>query len=248
LNGTYLFSAFEAEKNAIVLNYSAVFKLEGVAYYIRQNAPISCTALTQTTGYSLVVKTCVDDNAIAFYDKTECVRDNTTGLIWQGQTARGTGLRANDALKTNYDSTTKLQKYIGLDETTGQYNPPPLFGFPTQADINDSTNSIGFKNAINTSKLCGSGAWRLPTYDEIQGLLTFAQYNVLDPFWAIDLVWFPNTTAGDYLTSTPVDVYYSPFNNPATSFSAIHFTAVYFDPIQSSVVMRSTPARVRLVR
>ena len=39
LNGTYLFSAFEAEKDAIVANYSAVFELEGVAYYVRQDAP-----------------------------------------------------------------------------------------------------------------------------------------------------------------------------------------------------------------
>jgi hypothetical protein len=39
LNGTYLFSAFESEKDAIVANYSAVFKLEGIAYYVRQDAP-----------------------------------------------------------------------------------------------------------------------------------------------------------------------------------------------------------------
>jgi Repeat of unknown function (DUF5648) len=41
LNGTYLFSAFETEKDAIVANYSAVFKLEGIAYYVRQDAPAS---------------------------------------------------------------------------------------------------------------------------------------------------------------------------------------------------------------
>ncbi len=37
LNGTYLFSAFETEKNAILRDYSAIFKLEGVAYYVRQD-------------------------------------------------------------------------------------------------------------------------------------------------------------------------------------------------------------------
>lgn len=35
LNGTYLFSAYESEKDAIVRDYSAVFKLEGIAYYVR---------------------------------------------------------------------------------------------------------------------------------------------------------------------------------------------------------------------
>jgi aldose sugar dehydrogenase len=34
-NGTYLFSAYEAEKNAIVANYAAIFELEGIAFYVR---------------------------------------------------------------------------------------------------------------------------------------------------------------------------------------------------------------------
>ena len=34
-NGTYLFSANESEKNAIVANYAAVFELEGIAFYVR---------------------------------------------------------------------------------------------------------------------------------------------------------------------------------------------------------------------
>lgn len=39
-NGTYLFSAYESEKDAIVANYPAIFELEGVAYYVRQDAPV----------------------------------------------------------------------------------------------------------------------------------------------------------------------------------------------------------------
>jgi Repeat of unknown function (DUF5648) len=38
-NGTYLFSAYEAEKDAIVANYADIFLLEGVAYYVQQTAP-----------------------------------------------------------------------------------------------------------------------------------------------------------------------------------------------------------------
>jgi Bacterial Ig-like domain (group 2)/Repeat of unknown function (DUF5648) len=38
-NGTYLFSAYESEKDAIVANYPAIFELEGIAYYVRQDAP-----------------------------------------------------------------------------------------------------------------------------------------------------------------------------------------------------------------
>lgn len=35
-NGTYLFSAYEAEKNTIIAQYSAAFELEGVAYYVKE--------------------------------------------------------------------------------------------------------------------------------------------------------------------------------------------------------------------
>jgi Carboxypeptidase regulatory-like domain/Repeat of unknown function (DUF5648) len=43
-NGTYLFSAYEAEKNDIVANYSNIFALEGVAYFVRLSAPNAAAA------------------------------------------------------------------------------------------------------------------------------------------------------------------------------------------------------------
>jgi alpha-tubulin suppressor-like RCC1 family protein len=49
-NGTYLFSAYESEKNAIVANYPDVFQLEGPAYYVRQDAqPNPVVTLSGTT-------------------------------------------------------------------------------------------------------------------------------------------------------------------------------------------------------
>lgn len=39
-NGTYLFSAYESEKDAIVATYPDIFELEGIAYYVRQDAPV----------------------------------------------------------------------------------------------------------------------------------------------------------------------------------------------------------------
>ena len=135
-------------------------------------------------------KGCSAANVAEYYDKTECVRDNASGLIWQGQTAAGTGLRANDQYKTNFDSTTALQKIVG-----GEYVAP------TQEEVDASTNSIGFKNAVNATNLCGSGAWRLPTKDELLGIVktpasTETAY--------IDSTWFPNTPQSSaYWTSSP---------------------------------------------
>lgn len=36
INGTYLFSAYEDEKNAIIANFPAVFELEGTAYFVKE--------------------------------------------------------------------------------------------------------------------------------------------------------------------------------------------------------------------
>ena len=141
--------------------------------------PTACTAAAiGSTSYSLVFKGCSAVNVAEYYDKTECVRDNASGLIWQGQTAAGTGLRANDQYKTNYDSTTELQKYSG----TGS-----VYVAPTQADIDASTNSIGFKNDVNASNLCGSAVWRLPNKEELLGIVKTSEPPT------IDKEWFPNT-------------------------------------------------------
>ena len=154
--------------------------------------PVACTAapINPAEPYSLVFKGCDANNVATYYDKTECVRQNSTGLIWQGQMPAGSGdLRANDQYKTNYDSTIELQK---------SNNGSPKA--PTQAEIDASTNSIGFKNAVNLSNLCGSDAWRLPTKDELLGIV---KTNAAAPM--IDTDWFPNTPQyGLYWTSSPL--------------------------------------------
>lgn len=136
--------------------------------------------------YSLVYKAC-EAGANVYYDKTECVKDNTTGLIWQGQTPAGSGLRANNAAKTNFDSTSGKQN---------NNNGNPIAA--TSAQINDPNNAIGFKTAVNATNLCGSSAWRLPTRDELVALVKSAETP------QIDNAWFPNVaTSGFYWSSTP---------------------------------------------
>ena len=49
-NGTYLFSAYESEKDAIVANFPAIFELEGVAYYVRQNTPLDLRVVAGSEG------------------------------------------------------------------------------------------------------------------------------------------------------------------------------------------------------
>ena len=127
--------------------------------------------------YALVPK------AVGTYTKEECVKDNTTGLVWEGKNPAGSASRLGTSTYTNYDSTTSAQKADGTN--------------PTQTEIDASTNSIGYKNAVNTSALCGYTDWRLPTKEELEGILASSG----SP--RIDTTWFPNTQANAYWSSSP---------------------------------------------
>jgi len=150
----------------------------------------SCTAaaINPAEAFSLVFRGCSVAGVAEYYDKTQCVRQNSTGLIWQGQTPAGTGLRANDKYFSNLDSTTAEQKY--------DTNVMGFYRNPSQAEVDDSSNSIGFKNAVNATKLCDSSAWRLPTVDELATLVKTSEKPT------IDNTWFPNMTDQNYWTST----------------------------------------------
>ena len=117
------------------------------------------------------------------YAKTECVKDNITGLVWEGKTASPATSRLGTSTYTNYDSTSSAQKSNGSN--------------PTQSDIDNSTNSIGYRNSVRTSNLCGYTNWRLPTKEELEGILASSG----SP--RIDTTWFPNTQANYYWSSSP---------------------------------------------
>lgn len=156
-------------------------------------APPTCTlASRDNTGYSLVFKACDASNVATYYDKTECVRDNTTGVIWEGKTAFG--LRAGDNKYNNLDSTSLLQ--IPANNVPLTTALPARS--PTQAEVDAPDNTVGYKNNVNALGLCGLKSWRMPTKDELQ-TLRLAGSTV-----RIDLNWFPNTNLnGYYATSTP---------------------------------------------
>jgi Protein of unknown function (DUF1566) len=144
---------------------------------------LNCTdAQSDVAGYGLVFKGC-NGSAAEFYDKTECVKDYATGLIWEGKTT--SGLRNYTNVYTNYDSTTALQK------RNGSY-----YIVPTQAEINDGTNSVGFKNAVNASGLCGINNWRIPTKAELLSITKTSEYPT------IANSWFPNTIDWAHWTSS----------------------------------------------
>lgn len=126
---------------------------------------------------------------VAGYARTECVKDNLTGLTWEGKPT--TGLRAAGNTYTNYDNTAAAQFW--------NWNVPAYVN-PTQAQIDAATNTVGYVNAVNTMALCGYTDWRLPTADELQGIV---DYGVAWPGPTVDADWFPNTVGRAYWSSSP---------------------------------------------
>ena len=105
-------------------------------------------------------------STVGSYSKEECVKDNITGLTWEGKPT--TGLRAAGNTYTNLGN-------------------------------NSANDASTYVAAVNAAKLCGYSDWRLPTVDELQGLV---DYGVAYPGPTIDGIWFPNTQPGYYWTGT----------------------------------------------
>lgn len=186
----------------------------------------SCKAdpINPAEPYSLVFKGCDANNVATYYDRTECVRQNSTGLIWQGQMPAGSGeLRANDQGKTNYDSTNLAQQVsVSLNGLT-IIHPPSI------DTVNSLSNSIGFASAVNASMLCGLTNWSVPNSRELQTI------SKLTELPRIDTIWFPNTAESLYWTRD------RDANDATVSF------AINFGPTMLANYSRGKPYPVRLV-
>lgn len=126
---------------------------------------------TPTSTFSLVPKAGGGNYALS-----ECVFDNTSGLMWQGRT--NSGLRSSTNLYTNYDSTTVLQ----IENQVGVIGQ----SVPTQAQVDAYNNTVGFKNDVNATALCGFSDWRIPSKEELKTLDATMYPNLA--------TWFPTTT------------------------------------------------------
>ena len=112
------------------------------------------------------------------YARTECVKDNITGLMWEGKPATGSS-RGSPPLNYNGYYT----NYV-----TG-----------TDAQVKANSNAQGYVNAVNAAGLCGHKDWRLPTASELQSIVDYG----VSPGPTINADWFPNTEAQWYWTSSP---------------------------------------------
>jgi hypothetical protein len=124
------------------------------------------------------------------YDKSECVYDAATSLTWEGKTydvgPRGVGWT-----------------YTNLEDNRGSV-------FSTQSPYicrEWPCDAASYVDYVNGIALCGRKNWRLPTAQELHGLLNLANAALVPGETVakrIDPDWFMATGAWEYWTSSPV--------------------------------------------
>ena len=150
----------------------------GVGKVTSNSARLTVTKTSTLKSYGYVANA-----SDGLYDKTECVQDNNTGLVWEGKNPSGSSSRAVNATYTNYDGTGIGQKYSGdADPST---------------EINVIGNTTGYRDSVRLLNLCGYNDWRLPTLAELQGIVASSG----SP--RIDTAWFPYTQIDSYWSSVP---------------------------------------------
>ena len=230
-NGTDISGATSSNYTTPAMSYAGKGALYSVEVSNSAGKATSSSA-TLTVGKTSTPKSygLVANASDGLYDATECVQDNNTGLVWEGKTdSLATSRRGIDSY-TNYDDVNSAQKWYSA-----------AYVNPTQEEIDDSTNSIGYKNAVNTSALCGFTDWRMPTSDELQGILASGG----SP--RIDTAWFPNTQASYYWTSSPY-VGNPPFPTDSGGVQYVNFGPLILGSPTVFWSGRNGYGRVRLVR
>ncbi|MEI6747292.1 MAG: DUF1566 domain-containing protein [Methylococcaceae bacterium] len=144
--------------------------------------PTSTSTITKT-GYTKIANdgSTLPNSAVLGTAPTDwaCTKDNKTGLIWEVKTTDG-GLRDKDKTYTNYTA-----DYPKCDDSIWGINGFCNAGGYTSR-YGDSTNTDGFVTAVNSQSLCGKKDWRLPTVDELLGIVKFGATNP-----SIDTTYFP---------------------------------------------------------
>jgi hypothetical protein len=164
-----------------------------------------------------------------------CTKDLSNGLMWELKTTAN----VNDLL-TNYDSAAfgANQKTICSDWF---FCMTKTISSATQAEIDATTNSVGYATVKNTANFCGFSDWRWPTASE---LLTIKDSTVASGQPYINAAWFPNTTGADYISSTPLSDTLTSISKTSNILFAAYCCGV--NPV--GLGARSNGYRLRLVR
>jgi hypothetical protein len=186
---------------------------------------------------SNVLISCTSAPAIALNDRQDGMagRDVTSLVGTDGQLGLSYNLVATFA-KTD----------CVIDNITGLMWQGKTTALAAPAGDTRSLEVKTYLTGINTAGWCGFTDWRVPSRLELQSLLN---YGSVDPYFDIDVNWFPDTMPGPYYSSTPYAPSFKISVTPPGAPIAINFWVVDFSKgriVPDSAV--STSIYVRLVR
>lgn len=155
------------------------------------------TGVTDLDGNNGFTFTRLDENGNTYTTQPEsyaatpwsCVKDETTGLIWEVKTISG--------LQAGYNTYT----WYNSDSLSNGGDAGTLNEDVTCFTTLDNCNTEAYINAINNlnsgAGLCGLNEWRLPLREELRSILDYGVTS--GPM--IDINYFPNAKDGDTWTS-----------------------------------------------
>jgi pimeloyl-ACP methyl ester carboxylesterase len=108
-----------------------------------------------------------------------CTRDNVSGLIWEVKLNDATSLRHMDHTYSWYNT----------DAAVNGGRSGTLSTAVTCNSTLSNCNTSAFVAAVNTQGMCGAGNWRMPTQEELLGIVHLGRFNP-----SIDPTYFPNTS------------------------------------------------------
>ena len=114
-----------------------------------------------------------------------CVKDNTTGYIWESK--KGNGLGQGAAGLHSADDT-----YFSIQSNGGPFASNVCYGHNAD-DVNTHCHTDKFVDRVNAEALCGITNWRMPILPELESLVNYG-----DSVSAIDGTFFPETKIGRY--------------------------------------------------
>ena len=161
-----------------------------------------------------------------------CVRDNISGLIWEVKTD-DSGLHDKDDLYTWYNSDVNTNGgFAGSDHWSIS-----CYGYEN-ANTASYCNTEAFVNRVNLAGLCGAKDWRMPTVNELQGIVFYENTPV-----TIDGDYFPNLNTGSVRFWTGI-----PHSNSNDSDSDTAWGIQFATGLTSYVFNKDEDYFVRLVR
>jgi len=148
-----------------------------------------------------------------------CVKDNTTGLIWEVKTD-DSGLRDKSWTYTWYNSSGQNDGgHPGISNT----------GLCYDTSYCDTEKYI---EQVNTKKLCGLNNWKLPSTSELISIVSMDRYKP-----SIDTNYFPHTVSNFYWTNS------ASAENPVHAWTVDFYRGDWFQ-VNSS---KSAARNIRLV-